>query len=251
VKISFYQVLPLVLALGSCGPLLPSSGGEVKGGVDSAEESAPPAPPSAGEALSPAAQLRRMSLDLLGRPPHLEELERVEADPDALFEIREEQLQDPALENRMRDLLAEWYLTRVDSFFAIEPRFYDLEANQEDALDLAIGEEPLRLAARLVADDRPWAELVTSEYTMSNELLEGIWPVERLEEGDWALSRYEDGRPAWGMLATNGFWLRYATSTSNLNRHRGAAISALFLCENYLARPVTPPPCSARAPPRT
>ena len=41
----------------------------------------------------------------------------------------------------------------------------------------------------------------------------------------WQVSRYTDGRPAAGVLSTNGLWWRYYSTVSNLNRSRAAAIS--------------------------
>ena len=52
-------------------------------------------------------------------------------------------------------------------------------------------------------------------------------------------ARYTDGRPAAGVLATNGLWWRYTTTDSNMNRTRAAAISRLLLCEDFMARPVS------------
>ena len=34
----------------------------------------------------------------------------------------------------------------------------------------------------------------------------------------WQEAPYTDGRPAAGVLATNGLWMRYYTSQSNANR---------------------------------
>ncbi|HNH48545.1 MAG TPA: DUF1585 domain-containing protein, partial [Myxococcota bacterium] len=102
----------------------------------------------------------------------------------------------------------------------------------------AIGEEPLRLLAHVIVTDQPWGEVVRADWTMANPLLASIWPIERPAGEGWQVSRYTDGRPAAGVLATNGLWWRYYTTHSNLNRARAAAISRLLICEDYLARPV-------------
>jgi hypothetical protein len=92
--------------------------------------------------------------------------------------------------------------------------------------------------ARVAIADEPWSRIVTADWTMAEEILGQIWPLER-EAGDgWQKARYTDGRPASGVLATNGLWWRYTTDASNQNRARAAAITRLMLCEDFLARPV-------------
>ncbi|MFN7146886.1 MAG: hypothetical protein ACK4YP_24135, partial [Myxococcota bacterium] len=110
----------------------------------------------------------------------------------------------------------------------------------ECAFEQAVGEEPLRLLAHVTVEDRPWSEVVTADYTMANELMGALWPIAYPEGAEgWQESHYTDGRPAGGVLMTNGLWLRYYTSQSNANRSRAAALSDLLLCVDYLERPVT------------
>ncbi|MDP2308161.1 MAG: hypothetical protein Q8P18_19230 [Pseudomonadota bacterium] len=183
--------------------------------------------------------LRRMSLDLRGVTPSTEELAAVEADPAALDRYRDAFLDDPRLEGRLLAFWAERYRTRIDEF---QVRYYDyqLPAEQECDFELSVGEEPLRLVAHVTMEDRPWSEVVTADYTMANELLGGLWPIEYPEGATgWQESTYTDGRPANGVLSTNGLWLRYYTSQSNANRSRAAALADLLLCVDYLERPVS------------
>jgi len=196
-------------------------------------------PPLHHVELSAPRLLRRMSLDLRGRLPSLEELDAVEADPAALATLRDAMLDDPALEDRMVSFLAERWQTRVDEF---DVPYYDYGLANEEAFPYqqAIGEEPLRLAAHVVVNDRPWTDIVTADYTMANELLAGIWPIAYPEGASgWQESRYTDDRPAAGVLTTNGLWWRYTTNRFNNNRTRAAAVFRLFLCEDFLARPVS------------
>lgn len=182
--------------------------------------------------------LRRMSLDLRGVLPTVEELDAVEADPTQLGTIRDTYLDDPRLEERLVLLFGERWATRVDAFNVGTPD-YKLDPSQEYELARAVGEEPLRLAAHIATNDLPWTELVTADYTLANELLASVWPLDR-EDGDgWQIARYNDGRPAAGVLATNGLWWRYTTTMFNFNRARGAAVSRLLLCQDFLDRPVT------------
>jgi len=183
--------------------------------------------------------LRRMSLDLRGVLPTVAELDRVEADPAALSELRDAYLDDPLFEERLVDLFAERWHTRVD-VFDIEYYDYHLDPIEEYAFERAVGEEPLRLMARVAVEDRPWHDIVTTDTTVANELLGSLWPLDYPEgETGWQEVHYTDGRPAVGVLATNGLWWRYNTDNSNMNRRRAAAIARLLLCEDFLARPVS------------
>ena len=222
------------------GPASGDSGEQ--GGEDGGDGTATLPEPVTAELPAPRLA-RRMSLDLRGRLPDVAELDAVEADPAALEGLVEDWLLDEAFGERVVDLYAERWLTRVDDFpvSAFEAGFADEE---EHAFEQAVGEEPLRLVAWVATSDAPYEALVTADHTMANELLADLWGLDYPEEardggsGGWAVARYTDGRPAAGVLATNGLWWRYTTTTFNYNRTRAAALSRLLLCYDYLARPV-------------
>ncbi|MFN7144079.1 MAG: DUF1549 domain-containing protein, partial [Myxococcota bacterium] len=92
------------------------------------------ATPEALVPLDDTRLLRRLSLDLRGVPPTLEEIAQVEADPAALDTLRDAFLLDPRLEDRLVSFWAERYRTRIDEF---QVRFYDyqLPAEQECAFE--------------------------------------------------------------------------------------------------------------------
>ncbi|MDP2305695.1 MAG: DUF1588 domain-containing protein [Pseudomonadota bacterium] len=194
---------------------------------------------SATVPLSAPLLLRRMSLDLRGTVPSADELDQVEADPAALATLRDAFLEDARLEGRLVTLFAERFHTRLDAF---EVQYYDygLDPEQEYAFESAVGEEPLRLMAHVAVTDAPWSDIVTVDYTIANDLLAEVWPLDYpADTSGWAPATYTDGRPAAGILATNGLWWRYVTNTSNQNRSRAAAIARLLLCEDLLSRPVS------------
>ena len=193
--------------------------------------------PEETKALSAARLARRTSLDLRGVVPSPEELDAVEADPEALAGLRREWMADPRFEDRLVQVLQERWYTRVDTF-DITSYDYGLSEDQSYEFARAVGEEPLRLVARVVAEDQPWSEIVTADWTMSDAILADLWPIDRDAGDGWQVARYTDGRPAAGVLATNGLWWRYTTNTSNMNRGRAAAIARLLLCEDVLGRPV-------------
>ena len=183
--------------------------------------------------------LRRVSLDLRGVLPTAEELEWAESDPAAIAELSEEWMESEAFEERLVHLLAQRWQTRVD-VFDITHQDFDLHQEQDYTYHRAVGEEPLRLMASVIVEDRPWREILTSETTRIHDVLADHWPVDYPEgETGWQEAYYTDDRPPVGVLATNGLWWRYSTTESNMNRGRAAAISRLLLCEDYLNRPIS------------
>ncbi|MEC7946165.1 MAG: hypothetical protein VX265_01275 [Myxococcota bacterium] len=183
--------------------------------------------------------LRRVSLDLRGTLPTPAELDSAAADPGVWRNYAAQWVTEPAFEERLVALLAEHWWTRIDTFEVV--RFdYDLTYEQEFEFDVSVGEEPLRLIARVVAEDRPWSDVVTAPHTLANPMLADLWPIDYPEGAEgWQEATYTDGRPHAGVLSTNGLWWRYTTTDSNMNRSRAAAISRLLLCQDYLARPIT------------
>ncbi|MDP2310169.1 MAG: hypothetical protein Q8P18_29395 [Pseudomonadota bacterium] len=194
------------------------------------------------EPLDAPRLLRRMSLDLRGVLPAAEELDAVEADASLLSSYRDAYLDDPRFEGRLVDVLGERWLTEVDEYLIDWREFPGLYGHSELEYqwERGVGEEPLRLMARIAAEDRPWTEIVTADTTMADEVLALTWPV-TWTPGDtgWHEVSYTDGRPAAGVLATNGLWWRYYTTFTNYNRMRVGAIARLLVCVDYLSRPVS------------
>ena len=181
-----------------------------------------------------------MSLDLLGVLPTTAQLDAVEADPDMLDEWIDDALADPRWTERLVHILGRTWHTQVDEFQLLFKEYDNLyldDAN-EYPFERSAGEEPLRLLAHVASSDLPWSEVLTADYTVANEMLASIWPLDHTGPG-WQVSRYTDGRPAAGVLATNGLWLRYYSLGTNYNRGRAAAVSRLLICEDYLTRPVS------------
>ncbi len=200
------------------------------------------------EPLAPDRLLRRLSFDLRGVPPTLDELTAVQADPEALSELRAEFLDDPRWRARLADLLAEQLLTRVDTFNAtIQTVGYD--ESEEYSFERAVGNEPVLFLAVVGTEDRPWTDAATADWTVANEVLFDLFPLEPVDAAElgiegtlpegWEPARYTDGRPAGGVLMTTGLWWRYWSAPNNYNRTRAAALSRLFLCADFLDRPIS------------
>jgi hypothetical protein len=210
------------------------------GGTDSGHPDTPTDTPTDKglEPLEAPRLLRRISLDITGQLPRTEDLDLVESDPAAITTLRAEYLASEAFTDRFVTLLNERWHTQVDSFSARQTDFGFL-IQEEFAFERSVGDEPLRLMAHVASEDRPWSEIVTADYTIANRYLSEAFSLDTAISGEgWEVAHYTDGRPAAGVLSTNGLWWRYYTTTSNMNRARVAAIANLLLCKDYLARPV-------------
>lgn len=196
------------------------------------------AEPRVGEHLDTLALARRMSLDLRGVVLSADEVQRLRGDETQLEVLRDEMLEDARFEERVVDMLGERWHTRVDQF---NIHFWDfgLPFDDQFRFERDLGEEPLRLLAAIVAEDRSWSEITTADHTMATPLLAELFDLDR-ESGDgWTRATYQDGRPAAGVLTTNGYLQRYYTTIFNMNRTRAAATARLTVCEDFLTRPVS------------
>lgn len=194
-------------------------------------------PPSALPAPMAAIDvLTRVSLDTRGVRPSVSEIEAIEADPEALDGLVATFLADPRFGGRVGDLWSELYLTRTDAY-TVSAAAYDLD--DEQAFVDAVGDEPLQVLGYIADHDLPYSDLVTADWTLANEVLAAIWPlVWTPGVTGWHKSAYTDGRPAAGVLVGNALWWRYTSTQSNANRRRANTISRLFLCHDYLLRPL-------------
>lgn len=200
-----------------------------------------PTPSTELVSLGDARLYRRMSLDLRGALPSIVELDELEAGS-ALGDLRDGLFDDPRFEARLVDLLGQAWRTQVDEFLVRYEEYPQLAGDPtlEYPFERAVGEEPLRLLARVAADKAPWSTIVTADWTMANEVTGPLWPVDYpAGESGWRVVHYTDARPAAGVLSTNGLWWRYFSTVSNYNRGRVAAITRLLLCEDYSGRAVT------------
>ncbi|MCB9780919.1 MAG: hypothetical protein H6742_20285 [Alphaproteobacteria bacterium] len=191
--------------------------------------------------LDDVALARRISIDLRGVAPSIEELDRVQADPAALDRLVDEWLVDPRHESRLVDLFADRWKTRVDAL-NVPASDFDLADRELDFLR-SVEDEPLRLLAWVGARDLPWTEIVQADHTMANDTLLSMWdlsPVDDLDPGadGWVPARYGDARPPGGVLMSNGLWWRYTSTLNNFNRGRANALTELLLCHDHLTRPV-------------
>lgn len=187
--------------------------------------------------LDTLALLSRISLDLRGTRPSVDEVMRVQADPDALEPLVQEMLQDPRFGERVRSIYAQALLTRQDGW-TVDTSDYGLDAALQPQLAADVGEETLWILSRVATEDLPYTEIVRGDWTMATPLMAEMWDLERQEGEGFQVAQYTDGRPAAGILGTNSFWWRYMSNASNANRGRANAVSKTLLCTDYLSKPI-------------
>ena len=152
--------------------------------------------------------------------------------PDKYEVLVEEFLDDPRFEARIINMYSEAFLTRADNY-TVDAAGYGLSGERQYEFVRSVGDETLRMFAHIVANELPYTEFVVGDWTMANELLAEIWPIEYPEDGEgWEVSRYTDARPAAGVLATNSLWWRYMSTGSNASRGKANAISKILLCND-------------------
>jgi hypothetical protein len=200
-------------------------------------EEPPATPRSLGEAsspLSPVDLLIRASLDLRGVRPSPDELDQVLADPTVVDDLVVGFADDPRLGTGVAERMSEVYWT-LDEISFVRLDWYLNGGFERDALLHRIGREPLVLLSTVVDEDLPYTELMTADWTMADDVLAQIWPVSYPDGATgWQRVQYTDGRPAAGVLATNGMWWQHGSMENNLNRGRANAFSRIFLCFDYL-----------------
>ncbi|MCB9763344.1 MAG: hypothetical protein H6739_26495 [Alphaproteobacteria bacterium] len=185
-------------------------------------------------ALAPTALLTRASLDLRGVRPSLSELDAVEADPDSVDSRIRNYLSDPRFGARVRAMWGTIYMTELE-YWPHEAATFGL--SDEAAFGAAVGQEPLRLLSTLAEQDLPYTEIVRADWTVVDENLAAAYPVDYSGAG-WQIAHYTDGRPAAGVMSTNGLWWRYLTSWSNASRARANELSRILMCRDFLEQPV-------------
>ncbi len=201
----------------------------------------PPAEDSGPPAMEMWRLAARVALDVAGRRPTEAELDALEADPGSLDSQIAEWMREPGFEERVVSLFADVYRSRADHYVVGADGDAEFVDRTYKAIFIrSVGEEPLRLIAQVADEDLPWTTIVTADWSMGNDHLLQHFPMEASNAADsgWREVRYLDGRPATGVLATNGLWWRYTSTTDNRNRGRAAALGRILLCDDRYEQPV-------------
>ncbi|MCA9492481.1 MAG: hypothetical protein KC621_21255 [Myxococcales bacterium] len=191
--------------------------------------------------LSDSQLLTRISLDLVGERPTVDQFERMAADPDSLDAMIDEMLLDPRFERHLEDLFSELFYTRNGDYYVYFFAYVDPHYGgwNEDELVAHIGEEPLRMLSYLAANDLPYTDYVNGNWTVADDVLADLWPLDYpAGVTGWQKASYNDGRPGVGVLGTNSMWWFRGSMENNRNRGRANTVSRIFLCDDYLEREV-------------
>ncbi len=198
------------------------------------------------ETLDARGQLIRLSVDLRGRHPSEEELRFVEdaagiSDDrfNAAYEAYADRwLGEDAFVERMVEVFDQRYLMRTGEVY-FDPEEVGLNIDDSILAEMT-ADEPLQLLRYVIRNDLPYTYMVTADHSMANPEIALYWGMEYPEDGKggWEPAKYVDGRPHAGMLTMTTTWQRYPSMGGNANRHRANAISKMFMCDDYLSRPI-------------
>lgn len=199
--------------------------------------------PSELELLPLREQLIRLSMDLRGIHPSEVELQFFEAalNPEAVYaEFADQWIEDSArFIPRIKEIFNERFLVRTGDVY-FDPGEVGLDGLDERVLAETIASEVLSLLEYVVVNDLPYSYMITADHTMANAELAAYWGIDYPEDasGGWVPAQYLDGRPHAGVLTMTTTWQRYPSMGGNANRHRANAVSKMFLCDDYLSRPI-------------
>lgn len=176
---------------------------------------------------------------LRGIRPSIEELEQVESDPAALESIVDSYLDDEAFAATIRDMHAEIYLLRRDTY-NILPAMGALQGyNLQDIYQAQI-DEPEKLIEYIVMNDRPYTEIVTADYMLTDDVNAKMYgvPYDFDSGEEWQISAWPDERPRAGLLSSAEIFRRWESDGSNFHRGRANLVAAKMLCEDFDTRDI-------------
>jgi len=187
--------------------------------------------------LDPRGQLIRLSVDLRGIHPSEDDLQAIEADPESYESFVDAYLYDPRFLQQMEDLYNGVLRTRTgDPWF--DPAMAGLLQTEQEVAE-SVGSEPLKLISHVIDSDAPFSQIFLADYTLGDEIVAAMWGLDYPEGAEgWQPLTYDDGRPMAGVLSSTSLWTRYPSAGLNANRHRANNLSRMFLCDDYLTRPV-------------
>ncbi len=219
------SLLPWLLGAIACG-----GGGSEQG------PSAPPVQdPSGGVVrLAPEEHLVRASIALRGLRPTVAELDAVRADPAQLEVLVNGYAQSAEFGLTIKDMWAEILLLRNDTFLQL-PALAELEGYNLNQIYQSTTNEPLELISRIVMDDRPFTDIVTSQSMYADEVVAKMYgvPYDFDSPEVWQETWWGDERPVAGILSSAQLWRRWESNGSNFHRGRANLVARELLCEDF------------------
>jgi len=191
--------------------------------------------PAAGVVrLLPEEHLVRASIALRGLRPTVAELDAVRADPAQLEVLVHQYVQSPEFGLTIKDMWAEVLLLRNDTFLQL-PALAELEGYNLNQIYQSTTNEPLELIARIVMDDRPFTDIVTSQSMYADDVVAKMYgvPYDFDSPEVWQETWWRDERPVAGILSSAQVWRRWESNGSNFHRGRANLIARELLCEDF------------------
>ena len=172
----------------------------------------------------------RVSLDLRGHRPSLDELAEYEQNPASMESFIDQWVQEKSFATQMA-----WYWNDAmhTTIWASQIEIWDLEPFE---IRRSLGWEPLAFVEKIVFEDRPFRELVTVDKLPTDPVLAEIYGMNG--SANWTWSDPPDDRVMAGVLSSRFLWTRYRVDILNYNRRRANHFSRIFLCHDYLERDI-------------
>ncbi len=190
------------------------------------------------EPLSPPEHLVRASMTIRGLRPSAAELRRVRDRPEELESIVDDYLQSAAFGDVVRDMHNEILKMRAD----IDSQYPSLGLMEEvptGVIHHSTTEAPLKLIEQIVLEDRPYTEVFTADYMLTDAVTSVVFGLDFDPDGEpWQRSQWVDGRPQMGLLSSTELWRRHVSNGSNFNRGRANFIADTFLCSDFATRDI-------------
>ncbi len=192
------------------------------------------------EYLTPVEHLIRVSMSLRGMRPSPADVEAVEEDPAALGDIVDTYLDSPAFGETVMSLHNEALLVEPDYAYypAGFPNIGPLQGRDFYQVNRDIMRAPLHLIEHVVMTDRPYAEVVTADYTLANDTVAAVWDIPYEGTGGWEVTAWDDGRDNAGVLSDSWLWQRHRSTDANANRGRANLVTSAFLCADFASNDV-------------
>ncbi|MEQ1501502.1 MAG: DUF1585 domain-containing protein [Myxococcota bacterium] len=227
--------------LRSGGPTLALLWVGCAGGPSTADSPPAPSAPQVVDFLSPEEHAIRASLALRGLRPTDAELAEVAADPAAVDALIDRWLGSPEFARTIREMHGEQLLVRNDANSGNRlPQLGPLAAWNQSQIYASMSDEPLKLIEKVVTEGRPYTEIVTADWMMTDEIVSAAFgPAFDPDGPAWQVSHWTDGRPHAGILSSSQIWRRHLSNANNFHRARAnLVISGFLLCEEIAHRPV-------------
>jgi len=86
----------------------------------------------------------------------------------------------------------------------------------------------------VVVNDRPYSEIVTADYAISDPITAVVWGMSHSGSPGLEVASWLDARPVSGILSSSGLWARHISAGANYHRNRANLISSTLLCFDFL-----------------